>query len=157
MRAENAELLEAIEMAPAAGSGVVREVAAELEKRKSVVVKIADALENALTAKRRTWDSGTKQWVEEDDTRSQLQAVFGMFSHFVGDPQKRVIHEHLVQKGVDPLGALQDSPALRDAARAVLEKAEFRTRNSRKREKPAERIEPSAPDQPAGDAGAGGF
>lgn len=124
----------AIPMAPAAGSGVVREVAAELATRPSVVLKIADALENALTATRRTWDSGAKQWVEEPDTRCQLQAVFGLFAHFVGDPQKRVIHEHLAKDGTpDVLAALRESPALAAAMERALEKARWRQsgRNSK--------------------------
>jgi NAD(P)-dependent dehydrogenase (short-subunit alcohol dehydrogenase family) len=116
-----------IMLAPAAGSGIGKAIAKELLSRGGIVEKLADALENALTATRRTWDSGTKQWVEEPDTRSQLQAVFGLIAHMEGEPIKRVIHQHLGGKGdVDPLQALQDSPALREAAERMLHRAKQR-------------------------------
>ncbi len=137
------ETTEIIPLAPAAGSGIVREVASELAQRPSIAIKVADALENALTATRRTWDAGAKQWVYEPDTRSQLQAVFGMFAHFVGDPQKRVIHEHVgAQLGIDPLGALRDSPALLAAVERTLEKAKWRTSGRSDAKRPVKSADP---------------
>ena len=60
--------------------------------------------------------------------RAQLQTLTLVLAHMEGEPIKRVIHQHLGGNGtVDPLAALQESPALRDAARRMLEKAEYRT------------------------------
>lgn len=128
---------EYLTLAPAAGEGIGKEIARILLARPGFLEAMADALHNALTATRRTWDSGAKQWVEEPDTRSQLQAFFGCLAHMEGEPIKRIIHQHLGGRGdVNPLDALRDSPALRDAARALLNKAEFRTRNA----KPADEV-----------------
>ena len=125
-------------LAPGAGSGFGKLVADELLKREGFAKKLADALERGLDAVRRTWDSGSKQWVEEPDTRSQLQAAFGIMAHMEGEPVKRIIHQHLGGAGaVDPLAALRESPELRQAAKRMLEKAEFRTRHT-KQAQPAE-------------------
>jgi hypothetical protein len=129
-----------IQLAPAAGAGIGKEIAANLLARPGFVDKMADALDNALTATRRTWDSGSKQWVEEPDTRSQLQAFFGCLAHMEGEPIKRIIHQHTGDgKGLDPLTALQESPALREAARRMLEKSEWR--RSGRNAKQAESVE----------------
>jgi hypothetical protein len=133
-----------VPFAPAAGSGIVRDVAAELATRPGFVQKMADALENGLTATKRMWDAGSKQWIEEPDTRCQLQALFGAFSHFVGDPQKRILHEHIAAAGIDPLGALRESPALREAAKAMLDKAEWRTSGQQAHKRPAKQVTPGA-------------
>lgn len=94
---------------------------------------MSDALHNALTATRRTWDSASKTWVEEPDTRSQLQAFFGCLAHMEGEPIKRIIHQHNGSgKPLDAVAALQESPALREATRRALDKAEFKGRNARK-------------------------
>lgn len=130
------EILEAIPMAPAAGAGVVRDVAAELATRPAVVVKMADALERGLTATRRVWDKDAKTWIEEPDTRSQLQAVFGIFSHFAGDPQKRIVHEHVQTAGLDPLTTLRESPALLEAAERLVQKAAWRTSGHQEHKRP---------------------
>lgn len=137
------ENLETIPLAPAAGAGVVRDVAAELATRPTVVTKIADALENALSATRRVWDKDAKAWIEEPDTRSQLQAVFGIFSHFAGDPQKRIIHEHIQAAGLDPLATLRESPALLEAAERLVQKAGWRTSGTQAYKRP-KKAEPAA-------------
>ncbi len=125
-------------LAPAAGSGIGKEIAEDLLARPDFVRKCADVIDNALTATRRTWDQSTKSWNDEPDTRSQLQALFGILAHMEGEPIKRIIHQHLGGAGeIDPLAAMQESPALRQAARHLLEKAEFRTRHT-KPTKPAE-------------------
>ena len=131
-------------LAPAAGVGVGKAVADDLLARPGFAKRLADALERGLSATRRTWDSGSKQWVEEPDTRSQLQAAFGIMAHMEGEPVKRIIHQHLGGAGtVDPLGALRESEALRDAAKAMLEKAEWRTSGNKayKRPKQAQPVE----------------
>jgi hypothetical protein len=124
-------------LSPGAGQGVVKEVANELLSRPQLVRKMADSLERGLTATRRTWDSGQKCWVEEPDMRSQLQAVFGCFSHFCGDPTKRIVHEHINANGaLDVSGALQDSPALAAALERELEKARWRHSGQQKHKRP---------------------
>jgi hypothetical protein len=116
-----------IQLAPAAGAGIGKEIAANLLARAGFIDKMADALDNALTATRRTWDAGSKSWIEEPDTRSQLQAFFGCLAHMEGEPIKRIIHQHTgTGKAVDPLEALRESPALREATRRALDKAEWR-------------------------------
>lgn len=122
---------ENLQLAPAAGEGIGKEVARILLARPGFVEAMADALHNALTAQRRTWDSGAKQWVEEPDTRSQLQAFFGCLAHMEGEPIKRVFHQHMTAGKVDPLTVLQDSPATLAAVERLLDKAKFRTRTTR--------------------------
>jgi hypothetical protein len=87
-------------LAPNAGTGIGKFVASELLSRPEIVKKIADSLERGLTAGRRVWDksaiaaNGTQgDWVFEPDTTNQLKAVFGIFSHFEGEPLKRIMHE----------------------------------------------------------------
>ncbi len=135
----NDEKSTAVTLAPGAGSGIVQEVARELLSRPPVIKKMADALERGLTAVRRTWDSGSKQWVDEPDTRSQLQAVFGCFAHFVGDPSKRIIHEYGGSKSLDRslADALVESPQLEEQLQAQIDKAR---RQRGRKEKAAEPV-----------------
>jgi len=121
----------ALILAPGAGSGIGKAIADDLIGRPEFAKKLADALERGLDAVRRVWVStgkGEGHWEEEPDTRSQLQAAFGILAHMEGEPVKRIIHQHLGGAGtVDPLAALQESPALREAATRMLEKANFRS------------------------------
>jgi len=122
-----------ISLAAGAGAGLVKLVADDLLARVGFARRVADSLERALDATRRTWDSGTKQWIDEPDSRTQLQAVFGIFAHFEGEPIKRVIHEHLGQ------GHLQE--ALEEMPPAMLEAMQRRiefARKKAKRAKPAQ-------------------
>lgn len=120
-------------LAPGAGSGIGKQIADDLVARPGFVKKLADTLERALEAKRSHWVSegkGQGHWEEEEDTRSQLQAAFGILAHMEGEPVKRIIHQHLGGGGtVDPLGALIDSPELREAARRLVGKAEGKARS----------------------------
>ncbi len=121
-------------LAPGAGSGMGKQVADDLLARPGFVKKLADALERGLGAKRSHWVStgkGEGHWEEEEDTRSQLQAAFGIMAHMEGEPVKRVIHQHLGGAGtVDPLNAMADSPELLAAARRMLEQAERKARKA---------------------------
>jgi hypothetical protein len=135
---------ETLELAPAAGAGIGKEIARILLARPGFIEAMADALHNALTAERRTWDSGSKQWVTEPDTRSQLQAFFGCLSHMEGEPIKRVFHQHMSDGKVDPLAVLQDSPATREALQRLLDKSKWR--ESGRNTKQAERGEPDVLD-----------
>lgn len=113
----------ALTLAPGAGTGIGKEVAAALLKREAIAEDMAAALVRALTAKRRTWCSTSKMHIEEDDTRSQLQAVFGILAHLEGDPVRRTIHEHVDGRKIDHMQAVQSSPAMRRAAQHVIDKA----------------------------------
>lgn len=128
-------------LAPGAGSGIGKQIADDLLARPGFVKALADTLERGLSAKRSHWVSTAKgegYWEEEEDTRSQLQAAFGILAHMEGEPVKRIIHQHLGGAGVvDPLAALQDSEVLRDAARRLLSKADGRARRAAPAEQPA--------------------
>ncbi len=85
------------------------------------------AAKGGLVAMRSYYDKGAGAVVSEEDSRTRIQTLALLLAHMEGEPIKRVIHQHLGGNGtVDPLAALQESPALRDAARALLEKAEWR-------------------------------
>ncbi len=129
------------QLAPASGAGIGKAVAENLLARAGFIEVMSDALYNALTATRRTWDSGAKQWVEEPDTRSQLQAFFGIIAHMEGEPVKRVIHQHTTNGMVDPLAALQGSPAAREAMQRLLDKAAHRDLKPARHSKQADPIE----------------
>ncbi len=113
-------------MAPAAGTGIGKYIADEVMKR-GLAEKMVDALARALEATRSA-RSGD-ELVEEQDCRTQLQAVMWLTAHMEGEPVKRVLHQHLVGATVDPVAAMRDSPALAAAVQRNLDKARFRTRN----------------------------
>lgn len=117
-------------LAPNAGVGVGKLIASDLLARPGFIKKCADVWEAALNATRRTWDQGNKCWVEEPDTRSQLQALFGLLAHTEGEPIKRIIHE--VRKGVggSPDEMLAESPAAIEAAKRIVAGAEARRRKA---------------------------
>lgn len=142
-------------LAPGAGSGIGKAIADDLLARPDFAKRLADALERGLDAVQKFWVStgkGEGYWEERPDTRSQLQAAFGIMAHMEGEPVKRIIHQHLGGNGtVDPLAALQESPALLEAARKLLEKAEWKhsghqthkaARGKKGAEQPAELVEP---------------
>jgi hypothetical protein len=123
---------EILTLAPAAGQGIGKQIAEKLLGRPGFIDRMADALDNALTATVRRWDKEADEWIVDPDTRSQLQAFFGCLAHMEGEPIKRIIHQHLGGTGdVDPLAAMQASPALRDAATRLIEKASFRDRKKK--------------------------
>ena len=146
---ESTELI----LAPAAGSGIGKAIADDLLARPEFAKKLADCLERGLTATRRVWVStgkGEGYWEEEPDTRSQLQAAFGIMAHMEGEPVKRIIHQHLggAGNGFDLQGALKDSPELSAAVERELQKANWRTsgnqahkRKKKEEEKPAEIVD----------------
>ena len=145
-----------LSLAPAAGAGIGKMVADDLLARQGFAKRLADSLDRGLTATRRTWDSGAKEWVEEPDTRSQLQAAFGIFAHMEGEPIKRIIHQHMGAAGIDPLATLQDSPAAREALRKLLEKADWKHSGQAGHKRP-KRIEQAAEAATEADGPAGSF
>lgn len=124
-----------ISLAPAAGSGIGKLLADALLKSPDFVDEMRDVILRGLRAEMPSrWDPASKQWAEaQPDCRTQIQTLSLVLAHMEGEPIKRIIHQHIGDgKAVDPLAALQESPALRDAARRLLEKSEFRTRHTKK-------------------------
>ena len=118
--------LEAIHaLAPAAGSGVGAALAQRFFARPDWLDKLEAGLINALEAQHKIYDKSAGGVVTYPDGKTQLAAVFGLMAHMEGEPVKRIIHE--VRRGRDA-ESLQDelsrSPALREAAREMLEAAE---------------------------------
>lgn len=138
-------------LAPAAGSGAGEVIAAEFVARPNWVKKCVDALYTALDAKTVVvCRDGTEH--SSPDGRTQLMAVIAVWNHLSGEPVKRIIHE--VRRGRDA-ESLQDeltrSPALREAAREMLDAAE-------KSAGSGAAVEPSAViDLPPADGAAGSF
>ncbi len=137
-------------LAPAAGAGIGKALADELLSRPGMIKLMADVAEGGLKATTpRRWDKNADEWVSDPDFRVQTQTLFMLVAHMEGEPIKRIIHQHLGGNGnVDPLAALKDSPALRDAARRMLEKSEHHTLSpsgrSKREQRAAERADADA-------------
>lgn len=115
-------------LAPAAGSGLGKKFFDELLARPDFVKLMVDAALGGLEATTHFYNPGTKEVVSRPDYKTRLQALVMLIANAEGEPVKRIIHQHLGGTGsVDPLAALRESEALRDAAKAMLEKAEWRT------------------------------
>lgn len=142
---------EQIQLAPAAGSGIGKLLAEALLARPGFVELLAEVAESGLRATTpRRWDKETESWISDPDFRVQTQTLFGLIAQMEGEPIKRIIHQHLGGTGsVDPLAALQESPALREAAARMLEKAEWRTSGNKahKKPKPAKIVDAEPTDQ----------
>ena len=136
-----------ISLAPAAGAGIGKALADELLKDAAFVPLMRQTALDCLHAMApRRWDKESDTWICDPDYRVRAQMFFGLLAHMEGEPVKRIIHQHLGGAGtVDPLGALRESEALRDAAKAMLEKAEWRT-SGRKAYKVPKQAVPAEPD-----------
>ncbi len=128
------------QLAPAAGAGIGKLLADALLKQPNFVETLTGVAMRGLEARTvPRWDMAAKEWTDAPDYKTQIQTLALLLAHMEGEPIKRVIHQHLGGTGaVDPLAALQASPALREAARRILDKSEFRTRN----------VKPAAPTEP---------
>ncbi len=117
-------------LAPAAGAGIGKILADRLLADPSFIDLMCAAITNGLKATRSFWTGKgeTAQLVTEADSKTQLQAFALILAHMEGEPIKRIVHQHLGAdgSGVDPLGALRDSPALMAAVERTLEKAKWR-------------------------------
>lgn len=119
---------EMVTLAPAAGSGIGKLIADSLLSQPDFVPLLTGAFMDALQAKSGYRDKATGEWIDIPDYKTRLSACMGILAHMEGEPIKRIIHQHLGGSGaVDPLAALQESPALREAARRLLEKSEWKT------------------------------
>lgn len=115
-------------LAPAAGAGVGKLLADLLLADPGFIPLMRKTALDCLEAMSpRRWDKETETWINDPDFRIRAQMFFGLLAHMEGEPIKRIIHQHLGGSGaVDPLAALQESPELREAAKRMLEKAEWR-------------------------------
>lgn len=133
-----------IELAPAAGSGIGKLLAAALLAKPDLVSGMVQVIERGFTAQKRFWNQQEKCWESDADGPTQIKTLALVLAHMEGEPIKRIIHQHLGGNGtVDPLAALQESPALREAAARLLEKAEWRTSGSQAYKRPARQAEPA--------------
>lgn len=124
-------------MAPGAGAGIGKILADALLADPEFVPAMIAAAKGGLKAMRSFYDKGAGGVVSEPDHRVQVQTFALLLAHMEGEPVKRIIHQHLGGAGgVDVLGALQDSPALRDAASKMLEKANWRTSGNQASKRP---------------------
>lgn len=125
------------QLAPAAGAGIGKILADRLLALPDFVEKMQAVAIRCLSATQKRWIKETNTTVEEPDLKIQSTMFFGLLAHMEGEPIKRIIHQHLgAGKEIDPLAALQESPALREAAKAMLEKAEWRTSGHQKHKRP---------------------
>lgn len=142
---------ETMTLAPAAGAGIGKILAERLLADPTFVDAMVDAVMNGLRATRTYFVKGQTEPISEPDSKTQLHAFALVLAHMEGEPIKRIIHQHLGGTGaVDPLAALQDSPALREAAGRLLEKANWRT-SGKQAHKAPKRAEAATPEPtPAG-------
>lgn len=134
---------ETLALAPAAGAGVGKAIADYLLSQPHFIEDMGQVILRAIKAKTRHWDREAREFILEEDCKTQLAAFFGCVAHMEGEPVKRIIHQFLGGQGrVDPLAALRESPALREAAADMLRKADWRTsgRQEHKRPKKAEPV-----------------
>ena len=111
-------------LAPAAGSGIGKLLAEALLQDSDFVEELKQTARGGLKAVRSySTRSGT---VTEPDFRVRVQTLFGLLAHMEGEPVKRIIHEYFSGDKIDPLAAMQESPELREAAKHLIEKAEWR-------------------------------
>ncbi len=114
-------------LAPAAGAGIGKMVADLLLIDGSYAAEVAEAFRRGLRAKVRRWDQALKDWIVDDDCRTQLQAAALSLAHMEGEPIKRVIHQHLGTTGeINLQAAVAESPQLQEQLKRLLENATFR-------------------------------
>lgn len=89
---------------------------------------MVDALERALSAQR-CYRERDGTIVTEDDCKVQLAAVIWMTAHMVGEPTRRIVHEHHGELP-DPSAMLDNNPTLLAAMERQLEKARRRQRQA---------------------------
>lgn len=138
---------ETLTLAPAAGAGIGKQLAEALLARPDFLEAMTDAAMGGLTATRSFWaGKGENGSLEtEPDMKVRIQTLALLLAHMEGEPIKRIIHQHLGGTGtVDPLAALQESPALREAAGRLLEKASWRTSGKQAHKRPKQAEAPTA-------------
>lgn len=120
-----------IELTPAAGSGLGRQLAADLLARPDCVKLLADAFMDGLTATAKYWNKELKMWVPEPDYKTRLAAAQAIISNIEGEPIKRVqVHQITTEpsaKDAKAIERLTASPALQGALQRQLDRARRNT------------------------------
>ncbi len=127
-------------LAPAAGAGIGKVLAERLlADPEFLPAMISAAMEGLKANHPPRWEPASRTWGDPTpDYKTRTATLFGLLAHMEGEPIKRIVHAHLGGEGpVDPLQAMQESPALLRAAQHLVNKAQFRTRHT-KPTKPAE-------------------
>lgn len=119
------------DLAPAAGKGIGKEIAADLTSRAEFIGEMAETARGALQATTRRWDPGSKSWIVEPDYRTRTAMFFGLLAHMEGEPVKRILIEKRDGTMADPMKLLEESPALQRAAADMLARAANRGKNPR--------------------------
>lgn len=128
---------EQVSLAPMAGAGIGKMLADELLKDPEFVPLMRSVALGCLRAVTHRFIMERKETIEVPDFKIQAQMFFGLLAHMEGEPVKRIIHQHLGGSGaIDPLSALQESPALREAAKRLIEKSEWRTSGNKASKRP---------------------
>ncbi len=123
---------QALTLAPAAGSGIGKLVFDALLAEPDFIPLMVQAAMGGLRATTSFYNPATREVIEKVDFKTRLQAWLALTAHAEGEPVKRIIHQHLGAGGqLDIMGALRESPALLAAAKAEIEKAEFRDRHKK--------------------------
>lgn len=138
-RARRHRMEETTQLAPAAGSGIGKILAAELVQDPAFIGHLKSAYMDALTAEQFFYDKGAKEWRGEPDYKTRLAAANSIMAHMEGDPIKRIIHQRM--DGPTPADALEtalESPALVDAMELAVQKARNKQRKAARLEKKAE-------------------
>lgn len=134
--------MEELSLAPAAGAGVGKKLAERLLARDDFMPLMEAAAIDGLQAMApRRWDKDTQDWITDPDMKTRTAVFFGLIANMEGEPVKRIIHQHVGGGGrVDLVQSLHDSPALLDAAKAMIAKAEHRTLKPAREEKKARKV-----------------
>lgn len=113
-------------LAPAAGTGIGKELAERLLKRPDFMQLLEDAAVSALTAmQNQRWNPVARQWEPPaPDAKTRLAALLGLMAQLEGDPVKRIVHQHLGDGGALDLHAvLKDSAELRELLQREVNRA----------------------------------
>ncbi len=122
--------METAQLAPASGIGIGKLVADALLGDGDFVEVMRQTARDCLNATTERYDREEKKVLTVPDYRTRAQMFFGLLAQMEGEPIKRIVHQHIGGNIVDPIAALNDSPALRAAVERALEKSRFRTRHA---------------------------
>lgn len=114
-----------VALAPAAGAGIGRMLFDLLLADPEFLPAMKEAAIGGLRAVQTFRDRQSGELVRQPDFKTRIQALSMLLAQAEGDPIKRVIHQHLGAEGqLDVFAAMKESPALREAVRRELDKAE---------------------------------
>lgn len=140
-----------------AGAGIGKKLADYLLGQPDFISDMGQVILRAIKAKTRHWDREAREFVIEDDCKTQLQAFALTVAHMEGEPVKRIIHQHLGAGGkIDFKAALEESPELAQALERELQKANWRTSGNQAHKRP-KKVQAEKPAEDAAQGPAGSF